>query len=1729
MISVGSRDGRKGIGLGIGVGKEMDETELEEGEASCYQNGDESIIDPDVALSYIDEKLQDVLGHFQKDFEGGVSAENLGAKFGGYGSFLPAYQRSPACFHPRTSPKDHIDNMPRSPNIVHLEGVRHNSVVSSNASVSATHGLASASSVLLPAVRVSSVKDLVNQDLCMSSAHCADVPISTCELMTNSANPSDQRTLKVRIKVGSDNLSTQKNAEIYSGLGLDVSPCSSLDGSPIGSHRFSHEHPNGPDESPTSILQIMTSFPVCGNQLVSPLPYDLMHFTDKGRILGDSRSLYMHKGSRESSVMFINNSDSASTDRKISGEKKLKSLGKNALAMEFNDGKGVDAPNSTGVLPKKETEIDTLDCEELVSNALKLPLLSNSFCKVADSGKGTASEDDISRVADKSRLMEKSFSDLAEEKPLDPVFTQEIGLVGKPNGKAGADGKIVLSKKANFQDDDSVYPRKEGNSKGEKIDISAKADTNRSKGRKAHYAELTDLQKQKAGQKAIFHQEDGMKLTPTKEQSSSGGKKKSKGILSHVAEGAELPKNDLKIGSSLTHKNWKSTTIMSRSEAEYLRKDQGKVRDRYKDFFGDLELEQGDNEMTLEEMPSSNRLKDSDVVEKSTFQFTSTSKEKLNVKKNDKPLTSEAYSKVAANVAPITENGPIPDAVPATGAPVLEEYWVCCDKCQKWRLLPLGRNPDSLPEKWLCSMLDWLPGMNRCIVSEEVTTKALTTLYPVSASASASESQICRQAHPGEVLSGADAQHFNQSHQNLCLDFVATEGKKKHGLKDVSNSTIQDGTTHCSNPMKKIPQATVKSRSLNGVNQSPPLNELDFQHFGQSNSLDRQRHKQKEKNKQLENYPDGGDPKNLKVRNKRETGKDCFEASKKIKTEGVHHKNEALTSDYGGDFLKGCCSSSSGLSIIASRKDWLKYNDSSKDSKCGADDNLQHLVRNPEDQIQMVSDDGLLPMGKYGGVDLLKKRKVNACQETQIYPGSLPIAGHHLQDSRDFTEGTSENDHREEKKARITKSEGLETSIGKGNARTDKKGRRMKNQHGPDLGITQSQQNLDTMYSFKRDLGSVRPSLAATSSSSKVSGSHKNQATLQEEKGSPVESVSSSPLRISNLDKFTSSRRDLDDKDDSHDVGFFAMASPRRCSDGENDGRNGSGIARKDESFTVSHHGSLGSSVLEFHGRDLGHASLSKAKSEILSSPEFATRHISDGDVDTFGQGTQYVCKLHTPDQCRDEEMGNANQYHANGFHSRKSAKDSLSRSKDKSRSFRSEFDKGNVKTSDSGNEYRDHIPHYEEKLKAGRNKFPEKFVVVSGKDEKPLVSRKDSAGRLLGESAKRENQSEFGWHADSDVRVDSISGQVLKQNMLMDHDSERSSKRFPADLTEQVEVSGRGKQHSLPPSGKGHIETLKRCPQPIPGPQKENAANTLSVDASEGDDALKAPKQIKKAENQNGNHPTNSRHPTPNGKKVRDLDAPSPLRRDTSSQAASNAVKEAKDLKHLADRLKNSGSNVESTGLYFQAVLKFLHGASLLESCNSESAKQGEMIQSIQMYSSTAKLCEFCAHEYEKSKDMAAAALAYKCMEVAYMRVIYSSHSTAGRDHHELQATLKTVPLGESPSSSASDVDNFNPATGDKVAVAKGVSSPQVTGNHVIPARNRSSYARLLNFTQDVNFAMEASRKALIAFAAANSRLEDAQYKEGITAVKKALDFNFLDVEGLLRLVRLAMEAVSH
>ena len=63
---------------------------------------------------------------------------------------------------------------------------------------------------------------------------------------------------------------------------------------------------------------------------------------------------------------------------------------------------------------------------------------------------------------------------------------------------------------------------------------------------------------------------------------------------------------------------------------------------------------------------------------------------------------------------------------------------------------------------------------------------------------------------------------------------------------------------------------------------------------------------------------------------------------------------------------------------------------------------------------------------------------------------------------------------------------------------------------------------------------------------------------------------------------------------------------------------------------------------------------------------------------------------------------------------------------------------------------------------------------------------------------------------------------------------------------------------------------------------------------------------------------------------------------------------------------------------------------------------------------------------------------------------------------------------------------------------------------------------------TQDVNFAMEASRKSQNAFLAANATLEEAQHKDCIASIRRVIDFSFQDIEELVRLVRLARESIS-
>ncbi|TMW85078.1 hypothetical protein EJD97_023831 [Solanum chilense] len=60
---------------------------------------------------------------------------------------------------------------------------------------------------------------------------------------------------------------------------------------------------------------------------------------------------------------------------------------------------------------------------------------------------------------------------------------------------------------------------------------------------------------------------------------------------------------------------------------------------------------------------------------------------------------------------------------------IIQEDWIRCSTCRKRRLLPYGTKPNQLSQSWVCTMLDWLPGMNCCDISEDDTTSALHAIY----------------------------------------------------------------------------------------------------------------------------------------------------------------------------------------------------------------------------------------------------------------------------------------------------------------------------------------------------------------------------------------------------------------------------------------------------------------------------------------------------------------------------------------------------------------------------------------------------------------------------------------------------------------------------------------------------------------------------------------------------------------------------------------------------------------------------------------------------------------------------------------------------------------------------------------------------------------------------------------------------------------------------------------
>ncbi|XP_023515189.1 uncharacterized protein LOC111779299 [Cucurbita pepo subsp. pepo] len=617
---------------------------MEDGEASCYYKESGRDVDPDITLSYIDEKIERFLGHFQKDFERGVSAENLGSKFGGYGSFLPTYEHRPSILPHQSNQQRECKAAP-SPDNVLLKGSSQNPKVPPPGRPEAV-----VCNTIPPRnARETSGSISGRVDSCLPATKVTNSCPSKDEASISLGCSMDKRSLKLRIKVGS-NSTGLKNAAIYSGLGLDDSPPSSEKTSDVNEGMLPISQ-CPPDESLTKIIEEMTAFPVPDGALISPLHESLLGLSRKEKPLQETKSVLFPKDKKDGLAKLADETNSTLVENK---KKEVRHIERH---VSYKNEVCASLGKETTTLVNGKLENEAFESKNFVSNKLPFELVSEGMMP-------SAYLDPQKKKLSCKTTLHKAETDTDKGS----IKKEKSEIVGKK--------KLEVPQTASRKTAGSVEKGFEFRSKASKIRKDTDADTPESENRRHS--------NQKAGaiNRGSFN------------SSGLDGNRKSKGVIDRAS--------------------------------------------------GDLRK----------------------------------------VKRSDDSENKTSKSSMVVE--------------PAVVAPVDE--WVCCDSCQKWRLLPFGKKP-KLPEKWLCSMLNWLPGMNRCDISEEETTEKLYALYQLPLPGSGDVSQ----KHANGLTSGD----------------TSKQGKRKDTSKEIQNPVSRNDASHVKSSLKNQQLELRKNKSLNGYSNHP--------------------------------------------------------------------------------------------------------------------------------------------------------------------------------------------------------------------------------------------------------------------------------------------------------------------------------------------------------------------------------------------------------------------------------------------------------------------------------------------------------------------------------------------------------------------------------------------------------------------------------------------------------------------------------------------------------------------------------------------------------------------------------------------------------------------------------------------------------------------------------------------------------------------------------------------
>ncbi|XP_020703383.2 uncharacterized protein LOC110114743 isoform X2 [Dendrobium catenatum] len=1490
----------KGIGFGFGGGGrgEMEESEPEEGEARSGKE-EEACIDPDVDLSYIDERLQDVLGHLQREFECGVSVENLGAKFGGYGSFLPAYKRSPSMlFQPGSPPKDPGGTVVRSLHGSSFEGACNDSSIQTDASISKKSSTS---------IKNLDLGDSARKDV-STTATTTGNHIEDNGSINKGTKGAIQSTLKVRIKVGPDNNSARNNAAIYSGLGLEFSPSSSLEDSPEGIKDILEDGIT--NASPRAILQIMTGFLISEGCFLSPLQENLLRLTIAGNHLSGHRKGDFPVKSIPESISISGQLNSPLRSTESCRETAMKLLPKN-----IQIGGNKSKLNNDKILEKKDN-VETPEGQDLTFQTSSSPLLLNS---------GTAeSEIRVREIAskiqeDSVKGTKKTFVQHTESSRMslnDHTFHSSLGNRNSPESKRSieSDGNVDLKEKAISI---KVKPSPRINlTRGESLSFLQKeCMVEPENGINLNEVEIGGP---KIYKDHVFGTNEFNNAQKTEKLSEIKGKLKA---TAANATSVTDPQKETMVSFSLLSGKEEKKLFARGGTAEDKSKRSKSSKESLHDYPKQLQREiacEGMGELVADrrEHIGKNRRRNIKIAKK-----------KSKVRSFDKKSGALSSFEVPIETrtdALITDPSATDPAV-AAGPIVIKDNWACCDICEKWRLLPNGTNPDDLPKKWTCSMQFWLPvGMNHCHISEDETTNIMN---PQCSSSLLDNNSILGYSVPS---TSSATVHVNQV-TNQIGSIIDTNYNQVKRLSDTSMETQKEKLKG----MGKSLQC-----SSNGVDIRP----------GKDSKLI---------SKGLINSDIS--------RDKKITGPDGFHLLNKG---GKLSPN--LTAEVAPYFSSG--SSATDLTGKQSGEIGDKFlSNSMRDlkSSCSSHNGTMktHLRVNIGQQFKQagamdarMSDNSVIPVKKRKAREWhdIQNNQETATRRKNLGEKRVILAEDNSGSvEKKENKGHASNYTVEENRSKMTRAFGNSDDKTRRTSRT-------------------GELFIDGMVD--NQVATVQRSAGGNSSSLKLSSSGWNKANFQESRGSLQESASLSPYRAHSSEKHSKIQKSVV-KTDSKNLGASAIKKSNRCLDGEVDGNMSQRLKRKQKG-SLSQQTSPGSYLA--------------SKSRALSSSDGACNDhvkesfIPDGAKEKGGIPSSMLC-CGVRGSLLPNEVGGMNVV------------SSVSTIHD----------------------------HHDKHL-------------IENPDKKPFQNQdklNDSAGNV--EDIDSSHCGERTVISESSKRLC-----LRDTNNTSECEFNKGKMKISKVFSEQEELhSLRNDKQGTPNQGPRLLSSVKAEELEV-YPTSETVSGLLELDKlAEASD--------------NGNV---ARHSSLRREKCNELVGQRPLGKCAASNAALVAMKDAKELKHAADRKKNLGQELEGTALYFQAALKFLQAAFLSEPSSVVNIKYEELDESLKTYTQTAALCEFCAREYEKSKDMACAALAYKCMEVAYFKVAFFKNYVASKDCHELEETMQTFSQDDSPSSSASDLDNLNqPGALGKVTCSKVVNSLQNTGSHAIASR--PSFTRWLDY----------------------------------------------------------------